>query len=74
MLEKTRTKLTSNQTEALMKTFQAKPYLEREEKHQLAKSVNMSERSIAYWFANQRAKSKNDGLLCKSEIYFVKYM
>ena len=54
-----------------MKTFNVKPYLEREETNQLARSVNISEKSVAKWFANKRAKSKNDGLLCKSENYFV---
>ena len=55
--------MTSFQTQALTEKFQAHPYLENEERYQLAKSLNISEKSIKAWFKNRRQRKKSEGWL-----------
>ena len=50
-----------------MERFQSKPYLEKGEKHQLAKSLNTSELRIEKWFNNRRSQRRKAGLLTKGE-------
>ena len=59
--------LTSNERNALMKSFQANPYPELEEKHQLAKSLNISETWISQWFSMERSKKRKGRLLCEGQ-------
>ena len=57
--------LTPYQKQVLVKRFQAKPYLEPGEKHQLAESLNMSDESVVRWFNTRRRSTKKKGLLRK---------
>ena len=57
--------VTPYQKQLLVKRFQANPYLELGEKHQLAESLNMSEESIVSWFSVRRYYTKKKGLLRK---------
>ena len=59
--------MTAKQTQILMKRFEEKPRLEEVEKCQLAKSLNVSEKSITMWFSNMRRKRKRQGLLAECE-------
>ena len=43
-----------NQKQTLFKTFQEKPYLDKKEKRQLARLLNVSERRIQLWYSNRR--------------------
>ena len=45
---------TASQKEILMKKFQSKPFLETEEKYELAMLLNLSEKIIANWFRTRR--------------------
>ena len=65
--------MTYKQRNVLLNYFNAKPYLERKEKHQLAKSLNISEKRISVWFCNQRQITRKDGLLCEGEQPSVKH-
>ena len=58
-------RLTCYQRETLVKRFEDKPYLEQEEKPQLARSLNISETKLAQWFLNKRKIARKKGLLCK---------
>ena len=64
-LGKKRKVVTPYQKQVLVKRFQAKPYLERGEKHQLAESLNMSDESIVSWFDVRRRSTKRKRLLRK---------
>ena len=57
--------LTPYQTQVLVKRLEAKPYLEPGEKHQLAMSLNMSDKRIANWFRYARSKRRKKEPLCK---------
>ena len=46
--------MTAYQKQSLRKSFQAKPYMEKDEKHQLAKSFNISEKKIVKWYEKRR--------------------
>ena len=63
IIGRARIRMTAKQTQILMKRFEEKPRLEEEEKYQLAKLLNVSEKSITMWFSNMRRKRKRQGLL-----------
>ena len=65
VLERARKQLTPYQLNTLLKRFQAKPFLEQGEKSQLARSLNISEATIAQWFQNRRKKKRRTEMLCK---------
>ena len=67
------TLLTSKQKNVLEKTFQTKQYLKLKEKQQLAKSLNISEDCVRFWFNKRRSKSKKYGLQCQGENSSVRY-
>ena len=67
VIEKQKSKMTANQAQILMKRFQAKPQLEKGEQHQLAKSLNVSEKRIEDWYSNTRFKRRRQGLLPEGE-------
>ena len=46
-----------------MKMFQEKPYLEKEEKYQLAKLLNVSELKIRTWYKHRRRERRHAALL-----------
>ena len=55
--------MTTHQKRTLMKVFQAKPHLQKEEIYQLAQSLNISEERIKNWFQNKRtARNRKDPL------------
>ena len=66
-LERTWKQLTPNQTKVLLEAFQVKPYLKRQEVHQLAKSVNISCKRLMKWFLDRRYNTQNKGFLCEGE-------
>ena len=59
--------MTTYQTQTLMNMFQDKPYLERGEKHQLARLLNISAGRIQKWYNNMRSKRRKAGLPGKCE-------
>ena len=65
LLEQRRMRLTIYQKESLVERFQTNPYLEQGEKHQLARSLNISERKIEKWFDRRRLMKRKKGLLSK---------
>ena len=62
------------QEKVLMESFQAKHYLENEEIHQLAKSLNISKTRINKWYSNRRYTSKTKGLLAEGVEHSTKYL
>ena len=50
-----------------MKSFRANPYPTKEEKRQLAMSLNTSQEVINIWFGNRRQKKENKRVLKKGE-------
>ena len=70
-LEGLQKRFTTNQKEALLKCFKAKHHLEPEEEHQLAQSLNISEKRIKRWFYRYRAMQ--DGQLCEGEESWVNH-
>lgn len=65
ILEQASKQLTIYQKETLVERFKANPYLEPGERHQLAKSLNISEKKIAKWFERRRHMKRKKGLLQK---------
>ena len=61
--------MTANQSQILMKTFEDKPQLEKTEKYQLAKLLNVSEERIRVWYRNMHFKRRGQKLLPESEEY-----
>ena len=59
--------MTPDQTKILLRRYEANPYLELEERHQLAKSLNISEERIKVWFGNRRKKQTRRGKLRDGE-------
>ena len=49
-----------------MEKFHANPYPETEEKRELAKSLNISEKKVNKWFVRRR-NAKRESLLLKGE-------
>ena len=47
--------------------FEAKPFLEKDKTHQLAKFLNVSKERIVQWFASRRYQERQKGLLPKGE-------
>ena len=58
---------TEYEVKTLMKSFKANPYPGRKEKHQLAKSLNTSQRAIERWFSHLRIKKSKEGFMKLSE-------
>ena len=56
-----------DQLQILMERFRAKPYLGKGDKRQLAKSLNISEEKIRWWFNNRRVSMKAKTMESKSE-------
>ena len=50
-----------------MKRLKNKPYLEKEEKHELARLLNISVKRIEWWYKNRRKERRKAGLLEKGE-------
>ena len=65
ILEEASKRFTIYQKETLEERYQANPYLEQGEKHQLARLLNISERKIAKWFERRRQMKSKKGLLRK---------
>ena len=58
---------TESQVEVLMESFRADPYPRKKDIDQLADSLNISEKSIYWWFGNMRKKKSNDEVQKKRE-------
>ena len=59
-----RKNLTSgHQKHILMKTFEVKPYREKEEKLELANVLNIRIKRIENWFSERCFEKKKDGLM-----------
>ena len=54
--------MTAYQKQTLKKSFLAKPYMEKNERHQLARSLNVSEKRIKRWYDKRRYWNKKKGL------------
>ena len=65
--------LTAHQVNTLEKTFQANPYLEINDIHQLARSLNLSEIIIQRWYGKRRFKCRQEGTLGKGQGQSTKY-
>ena len=63
--------LTETQKTTLMERFQANEYLTKEEKHELAMSLNITEGKIANWYTRRRRKNVAEGVLSQSEFSYV---
>ena len=50
-----------------METFENKKYLTRNERYELAMSLNIEEGRIQKWYSNMRVKKAAEGTLCLSE-------
>ena len=61
--------MTANQTQILMKRFEVKSKLEKAEKYELAKLLNVSDERIRVWYRNMRFKKKGQRLLAEGEEY-----
>ena len=59
--------MTPYQTKILVRMYEANPYLEPEEKHQLAQSLNISEGRIKEWFSARRKRQTKSGKLRDGE-------
>ena len=60
-------KVTKYDNQVLMKIFNINPYPQKEEIHQLAKSLVTSEKKIKRWFKNMRYQKKGNRELLKRE-------
>ena len=67
LLDKRSNLFTTYQTQTLMKRLQNKLYLEKGEKHQLAKLLDTSDVRIERWFNRRRTEIRQAGLLAKGE-------
>ena len=55
------------QERVLMESFKADPYPGKQQKHHLARSLNVSQKAIQQWFNHMRQKKSKEGVLKKSE-------
>ena len=62
-----RTYMTTYQTQTLMRRLENKAYLEKGEKHHLARLLNTSAQRIQWWYTRARAARRQAGLLGKCE-------
>ena len=62
-LGKVKKYMTPYQAQTLLRRYEAKPYLELGESHQLAQSLNISEVRIRHWFIERRSGQKKRGKL-----------
>ena len=65
--------MTKYQEQTLKERIENNPYLGKEEKHQLARLLNISEKRISMWFVNMRKARRITGLLAKGEKSSTKY-
>ena len=61
--------MTSIQEKILMEKFKTNPYLKQEQKHQLARSLNISVKRIESWYRRMRFSQRQKGLLVKGEYF-----
>ena len=66
-LGSTRKYMTPSQNQILMKKFQEKTFLDKEEKYQLSKSLNISKIRIDNWFSHMRRKERRGELFNERE-------
>ena len=66
--------LTVYQEQALMESFQAKRYLKKDQRDQLAKALNITESRIKKWYENRRSACRKRGLLAKGAENSTKYL
>ena len=59
--------MTQYQTQTLLRRYEANPYLELEERHQLAQSLNITGERIRLWFVHRRYKQRKSGTLRDGE-------
>ena len=59
--------MTKAQTQILMERFKAKEHLRKEEKFQLAKSLNFTIQKVDKWFNYMRRKKVAERMLNQSE-------
>ena len=59
--------MTPDQTQILVRRYEANPYLEREASHQLARLLNISEERIKHWFRDRRNRQRKSGKLRDGE-------
>ena len=66
-------KLTPCQTQTLRNRFQSNSYPTVDEKRQLARSLNLSDKRITNWFYDERKRKKKEGVMfrgkCISNLY-----
>ena len=60
-------RLTPYQTRILTEKFQVKPYVDKDLKSELARSLNISEKRIKEFFYRMRQKKQKEELLCLGE-------
>ena len=59
--------MTETQTQILMERFKAEAYPRKEEKCELAMSLNTTKKKIEIWFKYMRRKKVAEGMLNQSE-------
>ena len=59
-----RKRLTSDQSQILKKKFQDKPFMNVDERCELARSLNVSEKWISDWFNRMLRMRKQEAMLC----------
>ena len=59
--------MTSNQTKVLMEKFKTNSCLKKEERHQLARALNLSTERIAEWYRHRRFIQRQKELWVKGE-------
>ena len=65
--------MTEYQSQILIERFQANPYVDKEERRQLVKLLNISEGKVMTWFLNRRKRAKASGQF-KGESRLVMYI
>lgn len=62
-----RTVFTTEQVEALEDIFKTKQYINREERQQIVKKLQLNDKSVKIWFQNRRLKNKRVPEECDEE-------
>ena len=66
-LGKPRKYMTPYQTQILLWRYETNPYIKKEEKHQLAHLLNISEERIKDWFEERRKRQRKSGIFRDGE-------
>ena len=74
ILDRKKRRFTENQKKILMQRFQANKYPTREERRELAMSLNMREKQIANWYIHMRHQKATEGMSSQGEYCSVKYI